>query len=127
MTNEEIIKWLEARKKQRLIEHSMQEPEELWRRGELQIIGTILPLLKAQQDECEKMQGVEVWVSWDKHHKWEEVARISTTEPVVEAEGMDGAVIYKTVEPYSYVSKVICKLLNISPGQCKKFRIVEKI
>ena len=81
----------------------------------------------ARQDEREKMQGVEVWVSWDKHHKWEEVARISTTEPVVEAEGMDGAVIYKTVEPYSYVSKIICKLLNISPGQCKKFRIVEEL
>lgn len=118
MSNEEIIKWLEAREKQRLAEHSRQEPEELWRRGEMQIIDTILPLLKEQPE------GVEVWVSWDKHHKWEEVARISLTEPIICAEGNDGAVIYRVKEPFCDFSKDICKSLNLSPGECAKFRIV---
>ena len=73
----------------------------------------------------EIVQHAEVWVSWSKHHNWEENARISLKEPTVAAIGMEGAKIYNVEEPYSCLSGEICKLLNISPGQCKKVRIVE--
>lgn len=82
---------------------------------------------KARQDEREKMQGVDFWISWSKHYNWKENARISLKEPTVAAIGMEGAKIYNVEEPYSCLSDEICTALNISPGQCKKFRIVEEL
>lgn len=69
----------------------------------------------ARQDEREKMQGVDVWVSWDNNN--------STVAPEVwitrPRPNMNGTFTGRVHHD------AISSELSISPGQCKKFRIVE--
>ncbi len=79
--------------------------------------GTAMEL--ARQDEREKMQGVDVFVSWDSADKV-----ISTEKP--ETYEQDGKAYYCN---YGYVIECNVKdfatHLGVSEGQWKKFRIVE--
>lgn len=83
----------------------------------------------ARADEREKLsnateqpQGVEVWVSWDSGVECNPV--IANKEPIISEQigvyyhSGNGLVATEIFEGFA-------RLLNISPGDCKKFRIVE--
>lgn len=78
----------------------------------------------ARADERAKMQGVDVWVSWDNHHACGDVTA-SFKEPKANRNS-DGSTYYNNYGAMSFdISEHAAKFLNIEPGQCKKFRIVE--
>jgi hypothetical protein len=84
----------------------------------------------ARADEREKMQGVEVWVSWDedKHTMLSlSVPVLSIDKPEYNNHSIVGKNYrYNDNDDYSAgLTREIAKHLNIQQGQCKKFRIVE--
>lgn len=72
----------------------------------------------------EQPEGVEVWVSWDKHDKYESVPMLNLDEP--EEKDVCGFTKYynsNKIEKTSFNFK-IARRLNLSPGECAKFKIV---
>ncbi len=101
MTNEEILKAMH-------------------KRGEAGY-GTAMEL--ARQDELEKLQGVDVWVSWDEDYFGEHPnPKISDDEPV---EWVAGQFDIGGCDMRTEIFESFATMLGIEQGQCKKFRIVE--
>ena len=98
MTNEEILKAMH-------------------KRGEAGY-GTAMEL--ARQDEREKMQGVDCYVSWD-DGKFESPA-ISIQKPTMGCKL--GGKFYTGLGQNITIPKEDGVKLGVSPGQCKKLRIV---
>ncbi len=81
--------------------------------------GTAMEL--ARQDEREKMQGVDCYVSWD-DGKFESPA-ISIQKPTMGCKL--GGKFYTGLGQNITIPKEDGVKLGVSPGQCKKLRIVE--
>ena len=117
MTNHEIIRSaLKIRK------------EILGKKGTMFDIGEVNHMMNMLRDEYEreKMQGVEVYISWSDVHAYSQ-PEISVSKPT-EIDGLGGnAYSNYNVADACTCPDLIAKLLNISPGQCKKFRITEDL
>ena len=76
---------------------------------------------QARQDEREKMQGVDVWVSWD------EVGfeyPIVTIKQPIQNTFTNGEIYHTGIGQNFSLKKEDAEKLGIQKGQCKKFRIV---
>lgn len=131
MTNEDILNELNVLKTNAELscESSHEEgyrEDEIYQDGISEGIAMAINLLEVQQkNEHEKMQGVDVWVSWDKHRRQEVYPVLTFTEPSEESRP-SYFTYYKTDdETYAELTPKEAETLGVSPGQCKKFRIVE--
>lgn len=84
----------------------------------------------ARQDEREKMQGVDCWVSWDATDdsdkgNWENPV-MSIKEPAKNT-AKSGRIYYTGLGQNITISKEYALKLGLQQGQCKKFRIVEEL
>ena len=76
----------------------------------------------ARQDEREKMQGVEVYISWDEGSF--ESPTVTIKQPQTNKDSA-GRIYHTDLGQNFTIKKEDAEKLNISPGQCKKVRIVE--
>ena len=114
MTNREIIRSaLKIRK------------EILGKKGTMFDIGEVNHMMNMLRDEYEreKMQGVDCYVSWD-DGKFESPA-ISIQKPTMGCKL--GGKFYTGLGQNITIPKEDGVKLGVSPGQCKKFRIVEEL
>lgn len=74
------------------------------------------------KDEREKIQGVEVYISWDEGSF--ESPTVTTKQPQTNKDG-NGRIYHTDLGQNFTIKKEDAEKLNISPGQCKKVRIVE--
>lgn len=76
----------------------------------------------ARQDEREKMQGCDVWVSWDEGNF--ESPTVTTKQPKTNKDST-GRIHHTDLGQNFTISKGDALKLGLQQGQCKKFRIVE--
>ena len=113
MTNEEIIEQIDKGESWEYMNTAM-----------VTHIGNLPAALElARQDEREKMQGVDCYVSWD-DGKFESPA-ISIQKPTMGCKL--GGKFYTGLGQNITIPKEDGVKLGVSPGQCKKFRIVEEL
>jgi len=126
MTNEEIVEqWNnDELSHYELVELARADEREKWKPYLLDSVLTDAEFKEYTGSEREKMQGVDCWVSWDNHHACGDVTA-SFKEPKANRNS-DGSTYYNNYGAMSFdISEHAAKFLNIEPGQCKKFRIVE--
>ena len=77
----------------------------------------------ARADEREKMQGVEVWVSWDNYHPSCH-ATVFSKEPI--SKPINGGKMHDISSGHCVqLTDGFAKWLGLRKGQCKKFKIME--
>lgn len=74
--------------------------------------------------EREKMQGVEVWVSWDEGNF--ESPTVTTKQPKTNKDST-GRIYHTDLGQNFTIQKEDAEKLGLQKGQCKKFRIVEAV
>lgn len=135
MTNEEIIDTTRGTELwqyygeeiNKLLDLARQDEREKWKPYLLDSVLTDAEFKEYTGSEREKMQGVDVWVSWDKHKRQEVYPVLTFTEPATESRP-SYFTYYKTDdESYATITPKEAKSLGVSEGQCKKFRIVEEL
>ncbi len=113
-----------------MMDLARQDEREKWKPYLLDSVLTDAEFKEYTGSEREKMQGVEVWVSWDedKHTMLSlSVPVLSIDKPEYNNHSIVGKNYrYNDNDDYSAgLTREIAKHLNIQQGQCKKFRIVE--
>lgn len=135
MTNEEIIDTTRGTELwqyygeeiNKLLDLARQDEREKWKPYLLDSVLTDAEFKEYTGSEREKMQGVEVWVSWDEHKQYKrDSAYISDNKPeVIEMDDYD---TYYKLEGEGIATSVRCELaekLGVKTRSMQKFRIVE--
>lgn len=126
MDNKEILKAMHKRGEAgygTAMELARQDEREKWRPHLLDSVLTDAEFKEYTGSEREKMQGVDCYVSWD-DGKFESPA-ISIQKPTMGCKL--GGKFYTGLGQNITIPKEDGVKLGVSPGQCKKLRIVEEL
>ena len=80
--------------------------------------------LSRNKDEREKIQGVEVYISWDDNDFTHNIKVACDMEPKKNVKE-NGSVYYTLHDVNCYFPKNLAEYIGLKKGQCKKVRIVE--
>ncbi len=132
MTNEEIIDTTRGTELwqyygeeiNKLLNLARQDEREKWKPYLLDSVLTDAEFKEYTGSEREKMQGVDVWVSWDDNDFTHNIKVSCYMKPKKNVKE-DGSVYYTLHDVNCYFPKNLAEYTGLQKGQCKKFRIVE--